>query len=237
MTFAIRCGAVAAALLSLAGCTGSRVYGSAGPVEQQATVIVGLAVSGAPRLNTVRLKWQQYDAASETLMPKEFVIERSLVGCGAIKMKDPEECALGQVHRDALAIPAGDYVLVSIFAVYPGKLQTTSFLRLEKNTFAGHHVQTSGSIGGSKAPRYHFDAGEVAYVGDWVFDVARLPAHLVSFRRDDAAAQAALAAHHPEIQGEIAFRLPLGVAPQALPDDVMLQLEGVPEAASTSIVQ
>jgi hypothetical protein len=214
-----------AVLLILTGCVRKASDVTGGPVspEQQATVLIGVAITeyerspfGGTANSDVTLRWQEYDRASEKLIfPKGrmFWIQRSCSG------PPGGSCDLRAMGHKMLMIPAGDYVLKSLTI----SNRATSFLPLWKDLWGNGHVPFVGEIKGSSAPRYHFEPGEVAYLGDFTFDIRKFPAELVSAKRDDAAAQAALT--DPDARGRFAFRAPEGAAVPAPDGDLGLRLD------------
>jgi hypothetical protein len=220
----------AAAFLVLTACTpASHVGGGPVAAEQQATLIVGLAISeyqkgifGDTIVNAIlTLEWQEYDRASETLNPKgrSFRVIRSC-------RKLIEGCDPRAMGYEALAIPAGDYVLKSL-ADYD---RTTSFVPLARGILGTARVPYAGSIKGSEAPRYHFAPGEVAYLGDFTFDIRKFPYEFAGLKRDDIAMQAALEVKHPEDKAGVVFRLPVGVEAASQASEINLQFHGVTRA-------
>jgi hypothetical protein len=222
-----------AGIFLIADCAGNHVSVGSGPSNGQAVVVVvGAAITkqetflGVPTTQYLMLEWQEYDRTTETLNPngKIFSVMRNWRGCNVGIGGDA--CDPRNVTYDAQSVPAGDYVLKSISTRggAGNMTHTTSFLPLQGGVFKS--VPLVASIKGAKAPRYHFEPDEVAYLGDFTIDVLKFPPQLVSLRWDEVAAKAALAVY-PEIRDRLAFRGPENIVTAAARTDRSeLELQG-----------
>ena len=174
---------------ALAGCQSSKVGRSYSLERQPDHAVILLGLRGDPPSTHVYtrliLGFQPYDRQTDTLAAGRrfnIVAERCRGGCNDFKT----------MRYFILHVPAGDYVLKTITAEndnsFPKTRKTTALvgLTLGKNLFGTTtgSVPTRGGLG--RGLRYHFGAGEVAYLGDFIIDAVAFPASIREIIRNDA---------------------------------------------------
>jgi len=163
-----------------------------GAGRDHAVVLIGIRSVAAVRAPTkvLGLTWQAYDPRTDMLVPNADRFRVAAPRCAH------DTCdALSTTKYYALHVPAGDYALVSIWA-----LTETLFPRrrhLQITALAGHDaaagasaitsepVPTMGGVGSGL--RYYFGKGEIVYLGDFVVDAAPppIPMRIVTIERVD----------------------------------------------------
>jgi hypothetical protein len=143
----------------------------------------------------VALMFQRYDRETDTLRSEgpRFSLVRQLVAGRE---------TMAYVGRD---IPAGDYVLKAIGVFRPKSQAYNSLVGLGEQSGAFGltvpDLPNEGPIKNPQAPRYHFEVGETAYLGDFTLEILRKgEVHIVNFRRNDAGARSSLTAN-PQVTG------------------------------------
>ena len=104
-----------------------------------------------------------------------------------------------KVMRNASVVPPGEYMLSSVTR----SQVTTQFLGRGDSLFSKSDVEKKKAK--NKVPWFSVKAGEVAYVGDFVFDIRSDKARLVDIRYDGAAARETMKLL-PEVSGQLAVR-------------------------------
>jgi hypothetical protein len=128
------------------------------------------------------------------------------------------------IHYRLARVPAGDYALKAIWTFTPAQaharptVRTTSLVGVETHQrligSATTSVPTSGAL--NNALRYHFGAGEIVYLGDFVLDAAAFPARIVRLERHDDRVEPLKQALPGMQTAPLVFRLPNDRSGQAV---------------------
>jgi hypothetical protein len=175
-----------------------------------AAIVIGLGiqpdVAGPPK--GMSISFAAYDPATDKLhyMMPDVTVRRSHCFFSGISVTP--DCDIRRMQRFVLAVPPGEYAIVSHVSSGVGingqrYIKTTRFVK-ELPSLTVREVPTNNA----RLARWRVAAGEVVYVGDFVYDPFAFPAKLQRIERHDAGAAEALA-DYKHLHGKVAFRLPI----------------------------
>jgi hypothetical protein len=183
-----------------------------------AAIVIGLGIPpdyvSVPK--NISITFAAYDSGTDTLryMVPGVTVRRS--HCIFAGISVTPDCDIRRMQRFVLAVPAGEYAIVSHVAGgrgFDGReyIRVTRFVK-QLPSLTVREVPTNNA----RLARWRIAPGEVVYLGDFIYDPFAFPARLRRIERNDAGAQEALA-DYKHLQGKAAFRLPtIGRASQAV---------------------
>ena len=174
-------------------------------------VVLGLVLSQHSRSTLLVRKrknwavaWRRLDDSGQIQAGGPAILARRGTACTAIVI-EPTGCNPDHsvVEYAVFAVPPGTYMLEKVqHADF-----TTPFTTPPDSPLFERDAPSNKARG--DVPWFEVGAGEVVYIGDFVFDITGKVARLVEIRRDDAAAAEALA-RYPKVEGRPRFRAVAG---------------------------
>lgn len=203
--------AMLALSLALPSCdrTASTAYTVDDPKSTgNAAIVIGLGIPSdyvsVPR--SISIAFAAYESATDTLRYVPGVTVRRS-HCFFAGISVTPDCDIRRMQRFVLAVPAGEYAIVSHVAAgrgFDGReyIRVTRFVK-ELPSLTVRDVPTNNA----RLARWRIAAGEVVYLGDFVYDPFAFPARLRRIERNDTGAAEALV-DYKNLQGKVTFRLP-----------------------------
>ena len=167
-------------------------YGVIGPTDPEAT------------LADVEITWVQYDPERDRLIASRSKRQRTLL---TVTVQPSEEGSASDEESgrySAHKVAAGCYILHTARARSMSPL--TEYLGptyISQVTLFAGNAETVGRrdhkpVAGSGAPAFCIQGGEVAYIGDYLFDASRRPARLIEHGNSFVEARRFMDERHPE---------------------------------------
>lgn len=150
-----------------------------------------------------KITWSRFDPGSLSfVVPLEDMTARR-DNCPLLEHDTPFECS-GD-HRElqytAKLVKPGMYALRQAAHLN----RTTVYATNERSLIVDHSLRLL--LAKKKIPWFEAKAGEIVYIGDYVFDAAEAPIELETFERSDEALEQARS-EIPGVKGEILYRGP-----------------------------
>lgn len=205
---------VGAALLMLTACATSDEVGAPaskelrfGPESPGAVVIVGVrSLDDAEGLtilssDTWQVVWTRFSENTfRFLRPYRDIVSRRS-NCVMTRLL-PLGCS--DDHRDVqYSVHVTQPGFYALREVRHGSRHRTVFATDETSLIIDSDLRSA--LQSDKLPRFQVKAGEIAYIGDYVFDVGDSPVKLVAMERSDEALEQ-LRGQIPGLKGEIKYR-------------------------------
>ncbi len=173
--------------------------------SDEAVVVMGLVLAHASdhvgMLMTTenwRVVWRRIEEAGPAKDGAIIAVRRHCA-VFASKKRVPCEPDHQKVMRNAFVVPPGEYMLSSVTR----SQVSTQFLGSGDSLFSKADVERKKAK--NKVPWFTVRAGEVAYVGDFVFDIQGDKARMLDIRYDEVGARETMALF-PEVSGTVALR-------------------------------
>lgn len=173
----------------------------------EAVIVMGYGVIGPSdpeaALADVEITWMQYDPERDRLIASRAQRQKTLL---TVSVRPSEENGAGDEENglySAHTVTAGCYILHTARARSMSPL--TEYLGptyISQVTLFAGSAETVGRrdhkpVAGSGAPAFCVRGGEVAYIGDYLFDASRRPARLIDHDNSFVEARSFMDEHHP----------------------------------------
>lgn len=174
----------------------------------EAVIVMGYGVIGPSdpeaALADVEITWVQYDPERDRLIASRAQRQKTLLTITAQPSEAGEAGEKGNGRYSAHTITAGCYILHTARARSMSPL--TEYLGptyISQVTLFAGSAETVGRrdhkpVAGSGAPAFCVKGGEVAYIGDYLFDASRRPARLIDHDNSFVEARRFMTERYPE---------------------------------------